>query len=414
MERLAVILIAVLLAFPGSLTAQKSKTENKQKELSQVRREIQNIESQLSKMGTKEKKTYAAIEKYNKQMYLINKLVASLKEDEEEKEDEIQTIQGESASLQAELAVLKSNYAKYVTAVYQKLYQNKLLYFLSANSISQGLMRQYYLKTFSERGKNDADRIMLTQIELHKMEEQLTREKNIKEAIIVQKTSEEGFLSKKSTEQQSILKKLKGDKSQLNKELDEKKVAEQRIRDLVNKLIARDRERARQKELAESKSSSASSKSSSVEKERPITKREAPGPVSGPIAALRGKMGWPVSGNITRHYGETRNASTNTVTLNYGVDIRTSANAPVKSIFSGEISAIEWLPGYRTIVIISHGNNFRSVYGNLQAANVHEGQRVTAGQVIGSAGAGLEGSMLHFEIWNDRQSQNPESWLSRR
>jgi septal ring factor EnvC (AmiA/AmiB activator) len=100
--------------------------------------------------------------------------------------------------------------------------------------------------------------------------------------------------------------------------------------------------------------------------------------------------------------------------LNYGVDIKTSANAPVKSIYSGEISAIEWLPGYRTIVIISHGSNFRSVYGNLQSANVHEGQRVSAGEVIGSAGAGLEGSLLHFEIWNDRQSQNPEIWLTRK
>jgi septal ring factor EnvC (AmiA/AmiB activator) len=415
MERLAALLLVLLLVLTGTGTAQKAKAEAKQKELSQVRHEIQNLESQLKNMGTKEKKTFAAIEKYNKQMFLINRLIASLHEDEQEKQEEIETIQGQSASLQSELGVLKQNYSRYVTAVYQKLYQNKLLYFLSANSISQGLLRQYYLRTFSERGKNDADRILRTQIELHKLEEQLTREKNIKQAIIVQKADEESYLSRKANEQQSLLKKLKGDKTQLKKELDEKRVAEQRIKDLVNKLIARDREREHQRELAEAKTKATPTpKNAAPGKEKPVVKREAPGPVSGPIASLRGKMGWPVNGSVVKHYGETKNSATNTVTLNYGVDIKTSANASVKSIYSGEISAIEWLPGYRTIVIISHGNNFRSVYGNLQSANVHEGQKVSAGEVIGSAGAGLEGSLLHFEIWNDRQSQNPEIWLSRK
>ena len=415
MERLASLLVFFLFFISPTGMAQKAKTETKQKELSQIRNEIQSIESQLHKMSAKEKKTYAAIEKFNKQIFLINKLVASLKEDEEAKEEEIQEIQGQSNSLQSELDVLKQNYSRYIVAVYQKLYQNKLLYFLSSNSISQGLLRQYYLKTFSERGKNDADRILQTQIQLHSLEEQLRREKNIKQAIIVQKSGEENSLAKKATEQQSMLKRIKGDKTQLTKELEQKRIAEQKIRDLVARLIARDKERARQKELADAaKEKDIAKKSPKTANEKPVIKHTAPGPVSGAMASLRGKMGWPVNGSIVKHYGETRNASTNTVTINYGVDIKTSANAAVKSIYSGEVSAIEWLPGYRTIVIISHGHEFRSVYGNLSTASVHEGQKISAGDVIGSAGSGIEGAMLHFEIWNERQAQNPEVWLARK
>ncbi len=398
--------------------AQKQKAEAKQNELNQVRKEIIQIESQISTMGSKEKKTFSTIEKYNKQIHLINRLISDLQADAEEQEAQISDLQSESDALQTELFTLKKNYAAYITAVYQRLYQNKLLYFLTANSISQALLRQYYLKTFSEHGKTDAERILTTQIELRKLSEQLTREKNIKQAIIIQKSSEETTLGKRAREQQSLLAKIKGDKTQLQKELDEKKRAEQRIRDLVNKLIARDKERKRQKDLAE-KNMTAKEKKASIAAEnapntKEITKRKSPQPVSGPITSQRGQMGWPANGLIIRHYGESKNAATKTVTLNNGIDIKTSANAPVKSIYSGEVSAVEWLPGYRTIIIISHGNEFRTVYGNLGNVNVREGDRVEAGTIIGSAGAGIEGSLLHFEVWNDRRSQNPEVWLARK
>ncbi len=409
--------ICVICSLSFSLP-QKQKTEVKQKELDQVRKEIKQIEAQVSRMGSKEKKTFGTIEKYNKQIHLLNQLITELQSDAEEKEAQIGDLQSESESLNAELIALRKNYAAYVTAVYQRLFQNKLLYFFTANSISQALLRQYYLKTFSQHGKTDAERILTTQIELRKLSEQLTREKNIKQAIILQKSTEENVLDNRAREQKSLLAKLKGDKTQLQKELDEKKRAEQRIRDLVNKLIARDKERKRQRDQAE-KNMTAKEKKASIAAEEhahpgEITKRKSPSPVSGPITALRGKMGWPANGSVLRHYGESKNAATKTVTLNYGVDIKTSTNAAVKSIYSGEVSAVEWLPGYRTIIIISHGHDFRTVYGNLGTVKVREGDRVDAGTIIGSAGSSIEGSLLHFEVWNDRQSQNPEIWLARK
>lgn len=397
-------------------TVAQPKTETKQKELSKLREEISTIEGQLNKIGTKEKKTFSTIEKFNKQIFLINKLVSNLKEEEEEKQMQIEEIQGQSENLQKELDNLKKNYSSYVNATYKKLYQNKSLYLLSAKSISQGILRQYYLKTFSERGKGDAERIARTQFDLRKLEEEISREKNIKQAIIVQKSEEELRLTSKSKEQQVALKKIKGDKTQLKKELDEKKLAESRIRDIVAKLIARDKERERQREIAEKelRNKNASKKPGATAKEPEVTVRKTPEPISGALTSLKGKMGWPVSGNIIHHYGENRNSSTNTVSLSYGVDIKTSSNAPVKSIYAGEVSAIEFLPGYRTVIIISHGSEFRSVYGNLGSVNVREGQKIAAGTVIGSAGESIEGYQIHFEIWSERRSQNPEVWLSRK
>jgi len=39
---------------------------------------------------------------------------------------------------------------------------------------------------------------------------------------------------------------------------------------------------------------------------------------------------------------------------------------------------------------------------------------VKEGDVIATSGETLDGSRLHFEIWKERDKQNPEQWLSRR
>ncbi|MCB9247368.1 MAG: M23 family metallopeptidase [Ignavibacteriales bacterium] len=75
------------------------------------------------------------------------------------------------------------------------------------------------------------------------------------------------------------------------------------------------------------------------------------------------------------------------------------------------VSAIEWIPGYGSVLIITHRDNFRTVYGHLTDINVLEGNKVYAGDLIGNVSESLEGSILHFEIWNERNYQNPQDWL---
>jgi murein DD-endopeptidase MepM/ murein hydrolase activator NlpD len=97
--------------------------------------------------------------------------------------------------------------------------------------------------------------------------------------------------------------------------------------------------------------------------------------------------------------------------LNYGVDIKVASDLSVKAVANGIISAIEWIPGYGSIIIISHSGEYRTVYSHLGQIYVQEGDEVKAGQTIASVGESIEGNVLHFEIWNSRENQNPETWL---
>ena len=130
------------------------------------------------------------------------------------------------------------------------------------------------------------------------------------------------------------------------------------------------------------------------------------------FSQLEGKLNWPVeSKDVVREFGENENKKLKTVTLNYGIDIKTKKSAGVHAVAEGIVSIIDWIPGYGSVVIVTHKNEFRTVYGHLTKIEVEEGNKVEAGDLLGYVNENLEGNILHFEIWNARNYQNPKDWL---
>ncbi len=123
-------------------------------------------------------------------------------------------------------------------------------------------------------------------------------------------------------------------------------------------------------------------------------------------------MTWPVaSGNIVRDFGENQNKKLKTVTLNYGIDIKSKPNEQVFAVAEGVVSVIDWIVGFGSIIIITHKGDFRTVYGHIDNIEVKENDIVKAGTKLGTVNQSLEGNIVHFEIWDERNYQNPQLWL---
>jgi murein DD-endopeptidase MepM/ murein hydrolase activator NlpD len=65
------------------------------------------------------------------------------------------------------------------------------------------------------------------------------------------------------------------------------------------------------------------------------------------------------------------------------------------------------------LVAIEHANGLRSLYAHLDKRLVKEGERVTAGQQLGTAGASgkATGPHLHMEVSRNGQNIDPQSLL---
>ncbi len=96
-----------------------------------------------------------------------------------------------------------------------------------------------------------------------------------------------------------------------------------------------------------------------------------------------------------------------------GLDLASTARAPVPAPNSGVVAYAGWMSLYGNAVVIDHGYGLSSLCGHLSTVEVAEGDRVERGQLVGTSGAtGLAGGdHLHLEIFVQGQSVDPLEWL---
>lgn len=144
-----------------------------------------------------------------------------------------------------------------------------------------------------------------------------------------------------------------------------------------------------------------------------IVRNYEPGRVGGEFSALRGRLRMPVSGQVVGRFGSARAESG---AAWKGLFIRADEGAPVRAVATGRVVFAEWLRGFGNLLIIDHGDDFLSVYGNNDALQVSVGATVTAGQTIALAGnsGGHPEPGLYFELRHRGQAFDPGKWLGER
>lgn len=95
-----------------------------------------------------------------------------------------------------------------------------------------------------------------------------------------------------------------------------------------------------------------------------------------------------------------------------GIDLASTAHAPVPAANAGQVVFAEELGIYGNCVIIDHGLGLQTLYGHLSSIAVKVGEAVSRGQVIGNTGtSGLAGGdHLHFDVLVSGQQVNPIEW----
>jgi len=89
--------------------------------------------------------------------------------------------------------------------------------------------------------------------------------------------------------------------------------------------------------------------------------------------------------------------------------------SPVRAVHDGTIAYAGPFTGYGTLVIIDHGNETISLYGQLGDAQVERDAKVERGDAVGTAGRVLVGIPgIYFEMRVDGKPVDPLEWLKKR
>ena len=126
-----------------------------------------------------------------------------------------------------------------------------------------------------------------------------------------------------------------------------------------------------------------------------------------PLRPFRGALDWPIDGVVSRRFG--RGSAPN------GIEITGAEGARAAAIHDGVVAFAGPFAGYGNLVILDHGAQTFSLYGDLLDVGVQKGARVEHGQTVGTPGPIPSGSDgIYFELRVDARPVDPLQWLKRR
>jgi septal ring factor EnvC (AmiA/AmiB activator) len=134
-------------------------------------------------------------------------------------------------------------------------------------------------------------------------------------------------------------------------------------------------------------------------------------PSSLPFKPFRTDLDWPAAGSVRRRF--TREVA-GVPRVSNGIEIAAQEGAPVSAVHGGVVAFADSFSGFGNLVILDHGAQSFTLYGNLLDIAVKKGAIVEAGQPVGTIGATLTGPAgLYFEMRVDGQPVDPLQWLKR-
>ncbi len=393
--------IIIFLFFAVSLVAQEAEQiQQKNIELEHIRSNIRKLKDDLKNLAKQEKESWEMLSNMKKQEHLYEKLVRRYESEERIKTGQIKKLREEIKQVEKETGSLKKKYSDYIVWLYKHGAESRLKTLFGSGSITRMLRRYKYLNHITEFGNKNLEELKDKKKELQRLSALLSDEVKERQRLIEEKNIEIADLQENRKEKETLINRLKEDSIALKRDIEEQDRARLQIQKIIAKL---EEERLRKERLArENKNKGGKSYTQIYEKFENF-------------AALKGKLAWPVKyGKIIKKFGENKNERLNTVTLNYGIDILTNKESDVFAVAEGLVSAIEWIPGYGSVVILTHKGNYRTVYGNLTDLKISEGDKIKGGKKLGRSSKSLDGPMIHFEIWKERSFQNPSLWLTRK
>ncbi|MCD6010339.1 MAG: Peptidase [Flavipsychrobacter sp.] len=445
---------AVAMAQPKS-TVQYTMTKE---ELMAKRKELQDdiaeTEKRLRMISNDKQTTMSQLRDLQNKLALRQRLISNINDEMNDIDRTIRNSSKEVGNLKTKLEELKIRYAQSIRYSYQSRSSYDMIAFLfSSRDFNDALRRMKYLKKFRDFRKQQVEQIKTTQSTLQHKIGVLASEKQQKDKLLNTEEEQKKYLMEETDHTNRVIEDLKGKEGELMKNVEKNRVIAKRVNAAINRIIeneiakaAKEAEEAEKKRIEEEKKKTAALTTVPA----PPTKTETPRPAASnnpppadiptrprPVRESQpllltptdvalaenfegnmGKLYWPVDkGFISDHFGtHPHPIETRVMIENTGVDIQTSADAPVRAVFDGTVTSVSYIAG-NMMVLIKHGNYF-TVYNNMKSASVKKDEQVKARQQIGIVALNDEGEpTIKFQIWKAMKKGsvklNPETWLGR-
>jgi len=394
----------VSTAFAATVDSKKEELQDLKGRIEALRRSMAAAEESKTSAADQLRETESAISNANRRLHELGAERAELTSQLADLDAQSQRLDRQTGSQQSQLARLLNR--QFVGGDSDAL---KLL--LSGHDPNQSARDKYFLTQLSRAKADLIQQLRTVAVEKSRLADAVReRQTQLAEIERRQQESRAQLLDRKKqrlTTLAAIADRLKAQRREINT----LKRDEQRLAKLIEGL-ARIAATKRAKPKVPQGTHSAGAGSTATARTSKI-KSHDPGNVGGAFAALRGQLRLPAKGTIAGRFGGPRpegGASWK------GIFIRAAEGSEVKAVAAGAVVFSDWLRGFGNLLILDHGDDFLSVYGNNESLLAAVGATVKSGESVATVGnsGGNPESGLYFELRHRGQPFDPLKWASNR
>lgn len=437
---LAAFVLGCMLASavaPNAVRAQATgDIADKRSDLDDLKKRIRDLQQEMSRTEANRSDAAKALTESEREVSRAQRRVLQLQRERAEADARLAELEREQQQAGARIDARRGELAEWLRRHYMHGAADGVAPLLSARDPNQIARDAYYLEQLGrarlgliERMRADLretelraqeigrrrDRVAELEARQHEQRKQL-------EASLLQRKAALAEISKQLQSQKREVATLREDEQRLAKVIDTlvKRAREAAAREAARKLAEQRATEARAAAAA-AQAKAAGNAAPSSAAVRPPARRAEPvigearssagaTPTGVRFAQLRGQLRFPVRGELVGRFGAPRAEGGTTWK---GVFIRAGTGADVKAVATGEVVYSDWLRGYGNLIIIDHGGDYLTVYGNNDTLLKEVGDAVSGGDAIASVGTSGGGgeSGLYFELRHQGRPLDPMQWV---
>ena len=364
---------------------------NNQENLKLLRERIQSLQKDLANKETLKQDTADTLQDTERAINSIAQKMNKLIEYDQQIIEEYKLLQTQHKKISDEIEAERNQLKKLFYQQYIGGQQDYLRLVLSQQDPNQIARDIYYHRQLSQAHANSIKNLQYNQNEIETLTK-VSRQK--KDEITANQT--EYFNQRKKLEQEKakhkmILAQVSGQISQQQQEISKLEKDEKRLTNLINEI---------NRLLVQEKS------------DNTVINNKLPNASATGVAfsTLKGKLNLPVRGKLVNTFGGQRSGKH--VTWK-GLFIESPTGSEVKAISAGRVVFADWLRGFGNLIILDHGNNYMSLYGNNATLHKQVGESIRSGDTIATVGnsGGNTNSGLYFELRHGGKPFDPLTWI---
>ena len=376
-----------ILTFFYPLPAFSDNQEN----LTVLRERIQSLQKELASKETLKQVTSEALQETEHAIHSINQKLTKLLEKDRKANEDFKQLQAQYQQIKNEIELERNQLEKLLYHQYLKGQQDYFRLVINQKDPHQIARDLHYYKKFSLAAAESIKDLQNHQNQIQDLTHASHQKKQ--EIITIQSeySTQRQKLEQAKNKHHVMLTQISGQITQQQQEINKLQSDEKRITNLVNEI---------NKLLVQEKS-----------RNTPINSKLPDASTTGiPFSSLRGKLNLPVRGKLLNSFGGQRSGKH---VMWKGLFIQSPNGSDVKAISEGRVVFADWLRGFGNLMILDHGNNYMSLYGNNETLLKKVGDIIRGGDTIATVGnsGGNPDTGLYFELRHKGKPFDPLSWI---